>query len=123
MSMTYLEKIQVAQETVVGFGGVSLSNPAPSMAFGSKKYMTAVGEQEAVFYLTPGDGINQTFNGNYGSVNHNILGGCGILVPIGATSDRVKELCAQFLVACEKQIDGSYARGLYLEFGIGRNKS
>ena len=119
---TYLEKIQAAQETVVGLGGVSLSNPVPSMAFGSKTYMTAVGEQEAVFYLTPGDGINQAFNGYYGSVNHNIIGGCGVLVPVDANPDRVKELCTQFLVACEKQIDWSYARGLYLS-RTERNKS
>ena len=112
---TNKEKIKVACETILSFGGTELPDYLPGLAFGAKAYQTAVGPREAHFYLTASDGINQSLTGSFYSEGRNVIESCPLLVPVDATEEQVEGLCTQFLTGCERMINQSYARKLYLD--------
>lgn len=88
---------------------VSSISFAYTSAIAQKRYPTAVGERVATFRLERGGLV-----GEYYSEGNNVVS--AVWVPItddmseGTIADRVESFMAQ----AEHQIDGSYARGLYL---------
>ena len=106
----YTEVFEIVQKTLVANGWEMRA--APTVAL--KMYDTAVGPRQAVAYLSKGDEYNRTLMGEYESRGNNVLGGSGKLIPLDASPEAIEAIALAFCVGADKDIDQSYARGLYL---------
>lgn len=88
-----------------------------SIAFAKKEFVTAVGIKVAHATMHDHDGYNFSIRGEYRSEGNNVLS-CGTLVPVEVDVDEVGKLATEFCQHAEKRIDDSYARRLYLKFGV-----
>lgn len=91
-------------------GWDSLGNSRTAIAM--KEFQTAVGPKVAHIYLTRGDGVQRSLQGDYQSEGRNILEAWGRLVPVDAEPDRVRQEVDQFVKDIERQIGQSYAARL-----------
>lgn len=86
-------------------------------ALASKAFMTNAAEKIAHAYLTSGDEYNRTLQGAYMSEGVNVLGNCSMMVSKDARPEQVRAVAKQFAAGADKNVDGSYARGLWLRHG------
>ncbi len=77
-------------------------------AIASKPFDTVNGRNDALAYLTEGDGINRTLQFQYTSEGRNVTEADGTLIPVGATAAQAAELAAAAAGRAEKTIQGSY---------------
>jgi hypothetical protein len=108
--LEYAEVFEIVQKVLVANGWSA--RPAPTL--GIKMYDTAVGPRQAAAYLSRGDEYNRTVMGDYQSEGRNVLGGSGKLIPLDADTQAIETLALTFCSGADKDIDQSYARGLYL---------
>lgn len=108
--LTYDEVANKVRTVLVANGWEVRISPAVAL----KMYDTAVGPRQAVAYLSSGDEYNRTLMGDYQSEGRNVLGGSGKLIPLDANLQAIAAIALAFCVGADKDIDRSYARGLYL---------
>lgn len=82
---------------------------AETTAVAIKVYPTATGETAAVFRVERGGLI-----GNYRSEGRNVLEPVWVPITADMSEDTIADRVESFMAQVEHQIDGTYARGLYL---------
>ena len=81
-----------------------------------KDYDTAVGVRTASISLEPrSEGAMQVV-GLYESEGGNALRTTWLTIPTGTTDDVIATGMAKYIVAVDKEVDGTYARGLHLRY-------
>ncbi len=77
-------------------------------AVASKPFDTVNGENNALAYLTKGDGFNRTLQFNYVSEGRNVAAADGVLIPVEASEDHAAKLTTDAAARAEKSIKESY---------------
>lgn len=77
-------------------------------AIASKSFETVNGRNEALAFITNGDGINRTLQFQYTSEGRNATEADGALIPVGATAAQASEIAAAAAATAEKSIKASY---------------
>ena len=77
-------------------------------AIASKSFETVNGRNEALAFITNGDGINRTLQFQYTSEGRNVTEADGALIPVGATAAQVSEIATVAAARAEKSIQESY---------------
>ena len=70
-----------------------------------------VGIKEAFVYVSHGDGYNYSISGDYSSEGNNVLA-AGVLVPVDADEETIREITRQFAARALDRIYGTYAMRL-----------
>nr|AFR44004.1 DNA processing protein [uncultured bacterium] len=78
------------------------------IAIASKPFDTVNGRNDALAFITDGDGINRTLQFQYTSEGRNVTGADGVLIPVGATAAQAAELATSAAARAEKSIQDSY---------------
>lgn len=78
------------------------------IAIASKAFDTVNGRNDALAFITNGDGINRTLQFQYTSEGRNVTGADGALIPVGATAAQAAELATAAAARAEKSIQESY---------------
>jgi len=78
------------------------------IAIASKPFDTVKGRNDALAFITDGDGINRTLQFQYTSEGRNVTGADGVLIPVGATAAQAAELATSAAARAEKSIQDSY---------------
>jgi len=78
------------------------------IAIASKPFDTGNGRNDALAFITDGDGINRTLQFQYTSEGRNVTGADGVLIPVGATAAQAAELATSAAARAEKSIQDSY---------------
>lgn len=78
------------------------------IAIASKPFDTVNGRNDALAFITDGDGINRTLQFQYTSEGRNVTGADGVLIPVGATEAQAAELATSAAARAEKSIQDSY---------------
>lgn len=78
-------------------------------AIATKSFNSLNGEQQALAFLSEGDGYNRTLSFEFTSEGRNVAAADLVLIPITATREEAKALSAQAAERAEKSIRESYA--------------
>jgi hypothetical protein len=106
----------IVVEKLVGLGWEALRAPAAAKI----AYRTAVGNKEVLTYLADwGPSANWVLSGQYHSEGNNVLSASSVFIPKDATAEQVRALVEKFCRDVDKQVNQSYARSLWLRWGIG----
>jgi len=81
---------------------------ADGAAIASKSFDTVNGANDALAFLTRGDGFNRTLQFQYISEGRNVTEADGALIPVGATSEQVAGLATAAALRAERSIRESY---------------
>lgn len=74
----------------------------------SKSFDTVNGRNDALAFVTQGDGIHRTLQFQYISEGRNVAEANGALIPVGATAERASALATVAAAGAEKSIQESY---------------
>ncbi len=107
-SAAYAATRAIIVKVLAEHGWTVLTSPA----LGGKTFVTAVGEKEALAYLTAGDEFNRTIQGDYQSEGRNALSSNGVLISKDADDAEVARLAAVFAVGADKAVGETYAMRL-----------
>ncbi|WP_241754009.1 zincin-like metallopeptidase domain-containing protein [Xanthomonas translucens] len=77
-------------------------------AIASKPFDTVNGRNDALAFITKGDGINRTLQFQYISEGRNVAAADGALIPVGATPEQASGLATAAAARAEKSIQESY---------------
>ena len=77
-------------------------------AIASKSFETVNGQNDALAFMTAGDGFNRTLQFQYISEGRNVAEADGTLIPVGATAGQAAELATAAAARAEKSIRDSY---------------
>ena len=98
--------------------GWILSDGVNENVIASKSWQTATGVKVAHAYFSGSDGFNFGLHGDYTSQGNNVLSTSGVLIPQEASSMECAALVEMFAANVDRHVDASYARKLYLNYGM-----
>lgn len=84
-------------------------------AIATKTFKSLDITKDALAFLTDGDGHNRTLQFEFVSEGRNVAESSGVLIPVGATSEKAEALAAAGIASAEKQINDSYGARLAVD--------
>lgn len=85
----------------------------------SKPFHTVNGRNDALAFISNGDGINRTLQFRYTSEGRNVVAADGALIPVGATAEQATELATVAAARAEQSIQQSFGVRIAAMLDVG----